>query len=676
MGAVLTNLGISKLASATPENQVEIVDFAAGDGNGSVPTVSPTQTALVNEVWRGTAGNPVRDPNDNRVLIFESRIPPEDGGFWVREIGIFDSDGDLIAVADTSEFEKPDPNAGDQGIDLILRMYVALDNADTVSLVYDNTGGTLDHGGLGNREAFDAHPRHVAKLLTIAEVRATPGVEDSQTIVMIGRDGNPFMFLEWDADNTSADDGSTVFAVSGVTTGRWVKVIADDQYLQKSSNLNDLPNKGTARTNLDVYAKAEVYSKAEADARYYNQAASDGRYLNESNNLSDLNNTATARTNLDVYSKGEADARYLLGSNNLSDLTSAATARTNLDVYSKGESDLRYLNESSNLSDLNDVATARANLDAVGKTADKASQAEAEAGTNDAKYMTPLKTKQSVDVHSNAIIADMVIGYCPIQNIRLNDTSVDLSATIGTANCNCFVVSDDGLKAFALDDNVHRLVEFEMSTAHDLNTLAETGVTFSVSAQMPSFSTRFSVTNNGTRLYILDALNDTIFQYNLSSWDLSTITYSGKSKSVSAQSTSVNDCQVLKDGTKLVVIGGGTLYQYTLSTPYEINTATYDSISYTDAGWSNVRSFEISPDYRQITLYGIGGIYQSSISGSIPSVADVEAISSVYDANYNRDGILGGLFQSVRFADLGRYLYIWDRTVNAVRQYKSGIVIN
>src|SRR5690554_3330898 len=92
---ILTNIGLAKLASATPEDQLEIKSVAVGDSDAPI---DPTNTALNNEVWRGDSSLPIRDPMDAKVLIFEGVIPASVGGFTIREVGLFDVDDDLIAI--------------------------------------------------------------------------------------------------------------------------------------------------------------------------------------------------------------------------------------------------------------------------------------------------------------------------------------------------------------------------------------------------------------------------------------------------------------------------------------------------------------------------------------------------------------------------------------------------
>lgn len=89
------------------------------------------------------------------------------------------------------------------------------------------------------------------------------------------------------------------------------------------------------------------------------------RFLQKANNLSDLASGSAARTNLDVYSKAEADSNFLDAANDLSDLASKPTARTNLDVYSKAEASSLFLESANNLSDLSSPSAARSNLGLV-----------------------------------------------------------------------------------------------------------------------------------------------------------------------------------------------------------------------------------------------------------------------------------------------------------------------
>lgn len=150
---ILTNIGLAKLASATPLNQLEVSHVAVGD---SADPIDPTMTALNNEVWRGDASAAIRDPSDAKVLIFESVIPSTDGGFTIREVGLFDVDGDLIAIGHTDTIDKPDPIGGTP-VTMTLRVRLTLANADQTNLIVADAP-YVDHQGTTNRDAEDAHP--------------------------------------------------------------------------------------------------------------------------------------------------------------------------------------------------------------------------------------------------------------------------------------------------------------------------------------------------------------------------------------------------------------------------------------------------------------------------------------------------------------------------------------
>lgn len=103
--AILTNVGAAKQAAAmSGATQVGIASVAIGDGGGQEVEPHAPQTALVNQVFSGPAARVVADGNQ---ILVEQVIPPNIGGFWMREAGIFDINGDMIAVANLPERFKP-----------------------------------------------------------------------------------------------------------------------------------------------------------------------------------------------------------------------------------------------------------------------------------------------------------------------------------------------------------------------------------------------------------------------------------------------------------------------------------------------------------------------------------------------------------------------------------------
>ncbi|HFE2536399.1 TPA: phage tail protein [Escherichia coli] len=135
--AVLTNVGAAKLANATALGaQVEITQMAVGDGNGALPTPNPAQTALVHELRRASLNSLSIDPNNTNQIIAEQVIPEDVGGWWIREIGLFDKDGDMIAVANCAETYKPQLQEGSGRVQVV-RMILIVSSTAAVTLKID-----------------------------------------------------------------------------------------------------------------------------------------------------------------------------------------------------------------------------------------------------------------------------------------------------------------------------------------------------------------------------------------------------------------------------------------------------------------------------------------------------------------------------------------------------------
>ncbi|HFV6754721.1 TPA: tail fiber protein, partial [Escherichia coli] len=111
---------------------------AVGDGNGELRQPQKNQTSLYNEVWRQSVNRVFTDPENPNRLIAELVIPPETGGFWVREIGVFDDTGTMIAVGNTAESYKPTREEG-SGRAQIFRAVITVTSDAVVELVMDTT---------------------------------------------------------------------------------------------------------------------------------------------------------------------------------------------------------------------------------------------------------------------------------------------------------------------------------------------------------------------------------------------------------------------------------------------------------------------------------------------------------------------------------------------------------
>ncbi|EIN3822264.1 phage tail protein [Escherichia coli] len=135
--AILTNQGAARLANAAAlGTKLNLTQMAVGDANGTLPTPDPAQTKLINQKRIASLNLLTVDPTNTSQIIAEQIIPENEGGFWIREIGLYDDDGILIAVANCPETYKPQLQEG-SGRTQTIRMILIVSSTSAITLKID-----------------------------------------------------------------------------------------------------------------------------------------------------------------------------------------------------------------------------------------------------------------------------------------------------------------------------------------------------------------------------------------------------------------------------------------------------------------------------------------------------------------------------------------------------------
>ena len=135
--AILTNQGAARLANAAAlGTRLNLTQMAVGDANGTLPTPDPAQTKLINQKRIAPLNLLTVDPTNSSQIIAEQIIPENEGGFWIREIGLYDDDGILIAVANCPETYKPQLQEG-SGRTQTIRMILIVSSTSAITLKID-----------------------------------------------------------------------------------------------------------------------------------------------------------------------------------------------------------------------------------------------------------------------------------------------------------------------------------------------------------------------------------------------------------------------------------------------------------------------------------------------------------------------------------------------------------
>ncbi|MBS9049816.1 phage tail protein [Escherichia coli] len=228
---IITTAGAEKLAASASDGGKKVTPavMAVGDGGGTLPDPDAKQTALINEVWRHDLNRVFIDNTSKNTVVAELIIPAETGGFWMRELGLYDDEGTLIAVANMAESYKPRIAEG-TGRSQICRMVIAVSNIEIISLTVDSTVVTATKEYVDNlleeHEKSRNHPR---------ASQAAPG------LVQL---------------SSQTDLDSEIMAA----TPKAIKIVMENANgrLAKNRNGGDIPNKELFLINVGaprVYAK-------------------------------------------------------------------------------------------------------------------------------------------------------------------------------------------------------------------------------------------------------------------------------------------------------------------------------------------------------------------------------------------------------------------------------------
>ena len=226
--------------------------------------------------------------------------------------------------------------------------------------------------------------------------------------------------------------------------------------------------------------------------------------------------------------------------------------------------------------------------------------------------------------------------------------------------------SDDGTKLFWHEYATTTAHQYSLSTGFDLTTATNDSVSFSFTGQTSQLS-HVSFSTDGTKMFSLSYGTGAMYQYSLSTaWDLSTASYASISKS-----TGVSEPWGLTfspDGTKMFIVNfGGNAYEYTLSTPFQINTA---SLTYTfSIGGQDSLPRTISFNANGTQMYAGGSVTSSIFQYSLTTAFDLSTAS--YDGlSFNLSAQVGTL-QSTTFSASNDKLYATSSVPNSIFQYST-----
>ncbi|ENM3481890.1 phage tail protein [Escherichia coli] len=317
---VITTAGAAKLAAATAPGgrKVNITTMAVGDGGGKLPVPDAGQTGLIHEVWRHALNKISQDKRNSNYIIAELVIPPEVGGFWMRELGLYDDAGTLIAVANMAESYKPALAEG-SGRSQTCRMVIIVSSVTSVELTIDTTTvmATQDYvdDKIAEHEQSRRHPD--ASLTAKGFTQLSSAINStSETLAATPK-----------AVKAAYDLANGKYTAQDATTAR--------KGLVQLSSVTNSDSETLAATPKAVKAAYDL-----ANGKYTAQDATTARkglvQLSSATNSDSETLAATPKAVKSAYDNAE---KRLQKDQNGADIPDKGRFLSNINVYSKGEVD-------------------------------------------------------------------------------------------------------------------------------------------------------------------------------------------------------------------------------------------------------------------------------------------------------------------------------------------------
>ena len=291
--AVFTTYGTQQLAKAIANNNpLTVTHFAVGDGNGNAVTVNASQERLVNEKYRATISAVSLDPRNNKQVVFELTIPENIGGFYIREMGVFDAQNKLIAYANCPESFKPTLASGSGKVQ-VMRMILLVASSNAVTLTVDDSVIFVTRGQL------------TPKTITANSANGFDNTGHSHTIDKASTTKAGIVQLTNDTGLDSENLGLTAKAGKKLAQLIATVQLALNNYIplnkrSSSVNSNDENNVATSKAVKTAYDKG-IEAKNAADTAQ--RSANDG--INRANNAQQSAEAANTNANSRVAKSGD-----------------------------------------------------------------------------------------------------------------------------------------------------------------------------------------------------------------------------------------------------------------------------------------------------------------------------------------------------------------------------------